>query len=127
MKELTRSELAVCKRTAQNTKSLCSKRDKLIAKIKQSEIELESVNQIIESFEAPIKIMTGGFTSEEVLRGEMELSETMSDVNSEDISGEEVPEVEVPAVESLGQLDEYQAAYLEGTNPFGTSDNNNIL
>lgn len=72
MKELTRFELAVCKRTAQNTKSLRTKRDKLVAKIEANQSELETINTMIEKFEQPIKEMTGGFTSEEVLNGTME-------------------------------------------------------
>lgn len=73
MKELTRFEMAVVKRTAQNTKSLRTKRDKLVAKISACQVELESINTMIEKFEQPIKEMTGGYTSEEVLNGIPEL------------------------------------------------------
>lgn len=72
MKELTRFEIAICKRTAQNTKSLRTKRDKLVVKINTEQAELESINAMIERFEQPIKEMTGGFTSEEVLNGTMD-------------------------------------------------------
>jgi uncharacterized coiled-coil DUF342 family protein len=68
-KELTRFEMAVIKRTAQNTKSLRTKRDKIMAKMSQLKNDLESINTQIEMFEAPIKEITGGRTSEEVLNG----------------------------------------------------------
>ena len=67
MKELTRFEYAIIKRTAQNTKSLRTKRGKLVAKINACQVELEAINMMIDKFEQPIKEMTGGYTSEEVL------------------------------------------------------------
>ena len=75
MKELSRFELAIVKRTAQNTKSLRTKRDKLVEKIEKAQEELGVINEAIEGFEAPIKTMTGGFTSEEVLAGIMAVAE----------------------------------------------------
>ena len=70
-RELSRFELAIVKRTAQNTKGLRTKRDKLVEKIEKAQEELGVINEAIEGFEAPIKTMTGGFTSEEVLAGIM--------------------------------------------------------
>lgn len=66
-KELSRFELAVVKRTAQSTKTLRNKRDRIMAKITAYQNELAEVNAVIEKFEAPIKEITGGYTSEEVL------------------------------------------------------------
>lgn len=66
-KELSRFELAVVKRTAQSTKTLRNKRDRIKAKIEAYEKELAEVNAVIEKFEAPIMEITGGLTSEEVL------------------------------------------------------------
>lgn len=85
-KELSRFELAIVKRTAQNTKSLRTKRDKLVDKINKAQEELTVINEAIEKFEAPIKEMTGGFTSEEYLNGTM---------NKEEVEVQ-VPEEEVP-------------------------------
>ena len=70
-RELSRFELAIVKRTAQNTKGLRTKRNKLVGKIEKAQEELGVINEAIEGFEAPIKNMTGGFTSEEVLAGIM--------------------------------------------------------
>lgn len=72
MKELSRFELAIIKRTAQNTKRLRKKRDKILAKQEEQEKELAILNQTIDEFEQPIVTMTEGFTSEEVLDGTME-------------------------------------------------------
>ena len=48
-KELTRFELAIVKRTAQNTKSLRNKRDKLVDKINKAQEELNIINETIDS------------------------------------------------------------------------------
>lgn len=90
MKELSRFELAIVKRTAQNTKSLRTKRDKLVEKVEKAQEELNVINESIEGFEAPIKTMTGGFTSEEVLAGIMAVA-------TEATPGGEVSEEVAPA------------------------------
>ena len=66
-KELTRFEVAIVKRTAQNTKALRTKRDKAKARIEALTAELQEIEAVIEKFEAPVKEITGGLTSEEVL------------------------------------------------------------
>lgn len=108
MKELSRFELAIVKRTAQNTKSLRTKRDKLVEKIEKAQEELGVINEAIEGFEAPIKTMTGGFTSEEVLAGIMLVAAPEGEV-----SEEAVGEVEVPASEAVALAEE-----VAPTNPF---------
>lgn len=72
MKELTRFEIAACKRTAQNVKSMRTKKAKLQEKIEKLHAEIEEIEQNIAVWEEPIVKMTGGFTSEQVLNGEME-------------------------------------------------------
>lgn len=69
MRELSRFEMAVVKRTAQNTKTLRVKRDKLVEKITKAQGELDDIVKAIEEFEAPIRTLTGGYSSEEVLAG----------------------------------------------------------
>lgn len=66
-KELSRFEIAIVKRTAQNTKALRTKRDKAKAKIEALTAELQEIEAVIEKFEAPVKEITGGLSSEEVL------------------------------------------------------------
>ena len=117
MKELSRFELAIVKRTAQNTKSLRTKRDKLVEKIEKAQEELNVINEAIEGFEAPIKTMTGGFTSEEVLAGIMAVAEATEAAPEGEVSEEAVGEVEVPASEAVALAEEVAPA-----NPFGEGD-----
>lgn len=117
MKELSRFELAIVKRTAQNTKSLRAKRDKLVEKIEKAQEELGVINEAIEGFEAPIKTMTGGFTSEEVLAGIMVVAEATEAAPEGEVSEEVVGEVEVPASEAVTLAEEVAPA-----NPFGEGD-----
>ena len=92
-KELTRFELAIVKRTAQNTKSLRTKRDKLVVKINKAQEELMTINEAIDKFEAPIKEMTGGFTSEEYLNDTINKEESVSeDVENVETNNEQVTE-----------------------------------
>lgn len=115
MKELSRFELAIIKRTAQNTKSLRTKRDKLVEKIEKAQEELNVINEAIEGFEAPIKTMTGGFTSEEVLAGIMAVAEATEAAPEGEVSEEAVGEVEVPASEAVALAEEVAPT----TSPFG--------
>lgn len=64
---LNRFQIAAVKRTAQNTKKLVSQREKVNAKMRELASELISINEQIDAWEAPIKVMTGGYTSEQVL------------------------------------------------------------
>lgn len=74
MKELSRTELATVKRTAINVRTFRAKKAKLEAQKAKIDAELESVNRSIDLFERPIIEVTGGFTSEQVLNGEMKLA-----------------------------------------------------
>lgn len=105
-RELSRFELAIVKRTAQNTKSLRTKRDKLVEGIEKAQEELGVINEAIEGFEAPIKTMTGGFTSEEVLAGIMAVAEATEAAPEGEVSEEVVGEVEVPASEAVALAEE---------------------
>lgn len=121
MKELSRFELAIVKRTAQNTKSLRTKRDKLVEKIEKAQEELTTINEAIEGFEAPIKTMTGGFTSEEVLAGIMAVAEATEAAPEGEVSEEAVGEVEVPASEAVALAEEVTETpeNIGTANPFG--------
>lgn len=83
MKELTRFELAACKRVAANTKSLRTKVEKLNAKIAElSETKATYLNEIA-MWESPI-VEKYGYTVEQILDGSYLLAE-----------GEVVPEITV--------------------------------
>lgn len=66
-KEFTKFEIAIIKRTAQNANQLVTKKKKIIDKINSLEKELESLNDMLEKYEAPIKAMTGGYTTEDLV------------------------------------------------------------
>lgn len=72
---LNRFQLAAAKRTAQNTKKLVSQREKINAKMHELAAELVSINEQIDAWEAPIKVMTGGYTSEQVIAWEGNIPE----------------------------------------------------
>lgn len=116
-KELTRFEVAVVKRTAQSTKPLRNKRDRITAKIAALNTELTEVNAVIEKFEAPIREITGGLTSEEVLaqiatESAVTVEETTTDVDDTATTDE----VEVP-VENAVEIAEGVESPLENNTP----------
>ena len=61
--------MAAVKRVNSTTKKLREKQLKLSAKIEALQMEWKQLEQDIELWEAPIRQMTGGFTSAEVLDG----------------------------------------------------------
>ena len=73
MKELSRFEMAAVKRTAQNVKSMRTKLVKLEEKQSLITDEINQLEEMINDWEQPIIKMTGGFTSEQVLNGEMNI------------------------------------------------------
>lgn len=102
MKELSRFEMATVKRIAKSTKTLRTKRDKLMAVIAKSQEELDAINVAIDRFEAPVKDMTGGFTSEEVLNGVMEVVEATEDTPTGEVDDTEATtDVEVSAEDAV--------------------------
>lgn len=98
-KELSRFEIAIVKRTAQNTKALRTKRDKAKAKIEALTADLQEIEAVIEKFEAPVKEITGGLTSEEVLA---ELAKTE---NAKEEYEAEVPATPAESVETIAETD----------------------
>ena len=72
---LNRFQMAAVKRTAQNTKKLCAQREKVNAKMRDLAAELININNQIDAWETPIKVMTRGFTSEQCLQYEGNLPE----------------------------------------------------
>jgi hypothetical protein len=68
MKELTRFEMAACKRVAANTKSLRSKVEKLNAKIAELNEEKTTYLNEIAMWEAPI-VEKYGYTVDQILNG----------------------------------------------------------
>lgn len=108
MKELSRFEMAAVKRTAQNVKTMRRKLEKLEAQQAEITKEINSLSELIYDWEQPIIKMTGGFTSEQVLNGEM------------NIEHEELPENSVVDDDSLDEyLLEPSDDDVQNTSPFG--------
>lgn len=78
---LNRFQMAAVKRTAQNTKKLVSQREKVNARMRELAAELISINEQIDAWETPIKVMTGGYTSEQCIAYEGNLPEAETTVN----------------------------------------------
>lgn len=103
MKELSKFELAAVKRTAASVKPLLNKVKKLEEKKVALEQEISQIHTLINQWEAPVLTMTGGFTSSQVLNGEMDsfvatAEETIScdivtEENIEEVTTEEIPMV----------------------------------
>lgn len=70
-KNFSKIEIAVIKRTAQNVAQFVTKKEKLNAKIAELEAEKSSLQPIIDSFQGPIKEMTGGYTTEDLVTREV--------------------------------------------------------
>lgn len=115
MRELSRTELATVKRTAANVKTFRAKKAKLEAQKAKIDAELESVNRSIDLFEQPIIEVTGGFTSEQVLNGEMELAMSQSVESPSEAPVEET----VCGVSALQAQDNVLRAEEAPVNPFG--------
>lgn len=65
-KKFTKFTIAAMKRTAENVNQFISKRDRLVAKIMGLQSELDIINASIEAADAPTKMLTGGFGSEDL-------------------------------------------------------------
>ena len=70
-KKFSKIEIAVLKRTAQNVSQFVTKKERIDAKIAELENEKASLQPIIDSFQGPIKEMTGGFTTEDLVQREV--------------------------------------------------------
>lgn len=118
MKILSRNELATIKRTAKNVSGTRAKKAKLEEKINTLQAELNTVNEVIDSFELPIVKMTGGFTSEQVLAGEMEIAASLEAAPAEGEVSEEAVDVVETTAEGAVYIDPEVKSPLEAANPF---------
>lgn len=115
--------MAIVKRTAKSTKQLRDKKAKLLAKVADIQAELASIEESIEIFEKPIKHLTGGFTSEEVLNGVMDVAQAMENSPEGEVEETTVEEHEVPAEEAVA-IDPNVQSPLEDTTQEDVFGNN---
>jgi hypothetical protein len=67
MKEFSKFQIATIKRTAQNVNPIVTKKNKLKAQIAELQAEVDSLEIQQNAFEAPIKEITGGYTTEDLV------------------------------------------------------------
>lgn len=82
--QLTKFQLAAVKRVAQTVKSSYKKIAKINEKIEKLEAEKLEIQDMIENWEEPVKKMTGGFNSTQVLAGDYDVAVELADSNNED-------------------------------------------
>lgn len=135
MKNFSKIEIAVIKRTAQNVSQFTTKKAKIDAKIAELEAEKASLQPIIDSFQGPIKEMTGGYTTEDLIVKEVvktgkfdnktgkEILQTRFSLKYPDtvvpVDGEEAVEaVEEPVEEPVSEDNDFVAGAQESDNPW---------
>lgn len=74
-KEFSKFFIASLKRTAQNVSPLVRRKQKLQAEIADREAELESIQKQLETYEAPIKEATGGYSTEDLIVRTVEVTD----------------------------------------------------
>lgn len=74
-KEFSKFFIGSLKRTAQNVSPLVIRKQKLIAKKNEIDAELELLQSQIEQFEAPIKDVTGGYGTEDLVERVVETTD----------------------------------------------------
>lgn len=67
-KEFSKFEVAVIKRTAQNVNPMVTKKAKIREKISELEEEYNKLELMQEQYEASIRTMTGGFSTEDLVQ-----------------------------------------------------------
>lgn len=67
MKEFSKFEIATIKRTAQSVASMVIKKNKIKAQLDELQAEYDTLNTMQEQYEAPIKTMTGGYGTEDLV------------------------------------------------------------
>lgn len=77
-KKFSKFELARMKRTAQNVYSFIEKRNKMLNKLSIYEEELKALNDLIELTDAPTIALTGGFSTEDIIKKVVVVSDTVS-------------------------------------------------
>lgn len=67
MKKFSKFEIATIKRTAQNVNPMVTKKEKLKEQIDALQREYENLTAMQDQYEASIKIMTGGYGTEDLV------------------------------------------------------------
>ena len=103
-KEFSKFFIASLKRTAMNVSPLVRRKQKLLAEIAEREEELKSIQMQIETFETPIKEVTGGYGTEDLVVRVVEITDKV-DKDGKPIKitkwNLKFPETIIPPVENM--------------------------
>lgn len=77
MKEFSKFQVATLKRVAQSVSPLVRAKEKLVNQITECEQELKSIQIQIDAFQGPIKEMTGGYTTEDLVVREVSVTDKL--------------------------------------------------
>lgn len=77
MKEFSKFQVATLKRVAQSVSPLVRAKEKLVNQITECEQELKSIQVQIDAFQGPIKEMTGGYTTEDLVVREVSVTDKL--------------------------------------------------
>ena len=77
MKKFTKFEIATIKRTAQNVSPMVSKKRKIAAQIIALKEEYDALAKMQEQYEASIRTMTGGFSTEDLVNKVVETTNSL--------------------------------------------------
>lgn len=67
MRKFTKMEIAAIKRTAANVNKFVAQKERLAKKKEQIDAEFEAISESLAVWEAPIKKLTGGYTTEDLI------------------------------------------------------------
>ena len=79
MKQLTRNDMAAVKRVYSCITPLKKKRSSLEKKLNDILEQIDEIDRRIDGWEAPVKEMTGWFTSDDILHGRHKEKEIVND------------------------------------------------
>ena len=77
MKKFTKFEIATIKRTAQNVSPMVSKKRKIAAQMIALKEEYDNLTKMQEQYEASIRTMTGGFSTEDLVNKVVETTNSL--------------------------------------------------
>ena len=108
-KEFGKFFIASLKRTAMNVSPLVRRKQKLMAEIAEREEELKSIQVQIETFETPIKEVTGGYGTEDLVVRTVEITDKV-DKEGKPIKitkwNLKYPETIIPVEEEVAEAEE---------------------
>lgn len=119
MKEFSKFEIAVIKRTAQNVNPMVTKKNKIRKQIAALSEEYDTLDKMQEQYEASIKTMTGGYSTEDLV------DKVIKDTGKVDKDGKPIkvtqyilkyPETIIPVVDAENENANADIAAMDETN-----------